>query len=128
LKLYKYFDVILSVVLTVFFAGYLNFNSELIGLEINPISLPKWLENIWDLFGWMVFSLLVFDIYLKYIKVGNLNLFIRKKWSDLLLLVLWPIFSGLKILKIAVKLVKSLKLAKTGYKVINMLKKMMKKK
>jgi hypothetical protein len=112
----KGFDIAVSVLIMIFFIGYLNLHSELIGLDQHPIPVTRDVEEFWDLFSWIVFGALAFDIYLKYRAVRDPKLFLKKHWLDLLMLCLMPLFAGLKVAKFSVKLVKGLKMAKSGFK------------
>lgn len=70
--------------------------------------------------------LFIFDLYLKYKKAENWRVFLKKNWFDLVTLALIPVFSTLKILKIAVSLVKQLKIVKMFSKIIYKSKKLKK--
>jgi hypothetical protein len=120
---YQLFDIFISTMLIIFFLGYLAIHSEIIGLQGSLMPIPNGPEA-WDIFGWMLFGAISFDVYLKYRKVSNLKVFLKKHPLDMIMLILWPIFSGLKIAKISIKLVKSLKLSKFGYKAIKASKKL----
>jgi hypothetical protein len=120
---YHLFDIFLSVMLIIFFIGFLIIHSEIIGLQGSLMPIPYGAE-VWDVFGWMLFGAICFDVYLKYRKVRDLKIFVKKHTLDIIMLILWPIFSGLKIAKISIKLVKGLKLSKFGYKAIKASKKL----
>jgi hypothetical protein len=122
------FDWLVSVSVMIFFAGYLNINASLVGLEASPISVTKEFEEFWDLLMWAVFVLLSVDIYLKYKAVNNTKQFLKKHWLDLIMLGMLPLFAGFKIAKVAVKLVNSAKLSKSGFKAIKAAKKLAKSK
>jgi hypothetical protein len=110
------FDVLVSVLVMVFFAGYLNIHSEILGLEHDPIPVSKEVEEFWEYFTWAVFGVLALDIYLKYREVRDVRLFLRKHWLDILMLCLLPLFAGFKVAKMSIKVVKGLKMAKSGFK------------
>ena len=112
------FDIFLSAIIIIFFLGYLNLHAEIIGLKRSPIQIPEQVAEFWNVFGWIVFGGLAIDIWIKYHKVGQPKIFIRRYWLDILMLVLWPVFAGLKFAKISVKVVKGLKLIKSGYKAV----------
>lgn len=42
------FDAFVLALLTVFFAGYLNIHSDLVGLHDRPIPVTKEIEELWD--------------------------------------------------------------------------------
>lgn len=121
---YIAFDVFLSILLILFFIGYLNIHAEEIGLQGSPLPFSKQVEEFWNVLEWIVFGGIALDVYVKYRKVGEPRIFLRKHWLDLLMLVLWPVFVGLKLAKISVKLVKGLKITKSGYKALKAAKKL----
>lgn len=112
----KVFDIFVSLLVIVFFAGYLNIHSGLLGLEQSPIPVGKQVEELWEWLTWAVFAVLGVDLYLKYRKVRNPKEFARKHWLDMLMIVFLPLFAGFKIAKIAINAVKGAKLAKSGLK------------
>jgi hypothetical protein len=124
-SLYKVYDVVLMLFLVVFFVGYINIHSELVGL---PHFLPTSdeLENFWEGFTWLIFAMLAVDIYLKYRKADNARSFLKKHWLELAMIALVPLFAGLKLAKISIKLVKGMKMMKSGFKVAHGAKKMAK--
>ena len=126
LTLHKAFDWFVSVLVMIFFAGYLNIHADLIGFEASPIPVTKDVEEFWELLTWVVFAVLGIDAYLKYRAVGNPREFLKKHWLDLLMLAMLPLFAGFKIAKVAVKLVKSAKLSKSGFKAFKAAKKLAK--
>lgn len=110
------FDVFVSLLVMFFFAGYLNIHSDIIGLSQDPVPVSKEVEEFWEYFTWIVFGVLALDIYLKYRKIRDLRLFLKKHWLDILMLCLLPLFAGFKVAKMSVKIVKGLKMAKSGFK------------
>ena len=117
------FDIFLSSIIILFFLGYLNIHAELIGLNRRPIEISEQIVEFWDVFGWIVFGGIAIDVLIKYRKVGEPRIFLRRYWLDILMLFLWPVFTGLKLAKISIKVVKGLKLVKSGYKAVNASKK-----
>jgi hypothetical protein len=66
---------------------------------------------------WIIFGVLVFDLYLKYIIVGrNLKLFFKHYWLDVSMAALIPILLPLKFIKVTLKMFKAAKATKFGYK------------
>lgn len=110
------FDVFVSVLVMFFFAGYLNIHSDILGLAQDPIPVAEEVEEFWEYFAWAVFGVLALDIYLKYRKVRDPKLFLKKHWLDILMLCMMPLFAGFKAAKLSIKLVKGLKMAKSGFK------------
>jgi hypothetical protein len=114
--LYKAYDASLMALLVIFFAGYINIHSELVGLpHFLPISDE--IENFWDAFTWIIFGMLAFDVYLKYRNAADPHTFLKKHWLEVAMLAMIPVFAGLKVAKISIKLVKGLKMMKSGLKV-----------
>jgi hypothetical protein len=112
----KAFDVFVSLLVMVFFAGYLNIHADLIGLQESPVPVSSEVEEFWEWLTWAVFAILGLDLYLKYRKVRNPREFVKKHWLDILMLALLPLFAGFKVAKVAVKAIKSAKLGKSGFK------------
>jgi hypothetical protein len=112
----KVFDVFASVLLIVFFAGYVDIHSELVGLHEQPVSVGKEVEKFWEALAWGVFAVLAFDAYLKYRRAGDFAKFAKKHWLDLLMLSLIPLFAGLKVASMSAKMIKGAKMAKSGFK------------
>lgn len=112
----KFLDIFVSLLVMVFFAGYLNIHAGLIGLDESPIPVGKEVQEFWEWLTWAVFGALGLDLCLKYNKTRNPKDFVKKYWLDILMLLLLPLFAGFKIAKIAVKAIKSAKLSKSGFK------------
>jgi hypothetical protein len=123
--LYKLFDLAIVAMLVIFFTGYVSIHSNLFGLE-RPFQVSKEIEDFWEVFSWMIFAALIIDVSLKYKKINNPKLFLKKHWLDITMLSLIPIFAGFKIAKLSINLVKSLKMTKSGFKVIHSAKKIRK--
>ncbi len=123
ISLYKIYDVSLMAALAVFFVGYINIHSDLIGLE-HFLPVSEELEQIWEAFSWAIFGMLAFDIYLKFRKAKDFRSFLKKHWLELAMLAMIPLFGGLKLAKISVKIIKGLKMTKSGFKVAHGAKKM----
>ena len=120
---HKAFDLLLLAAVGVFFVGYVNIHSELLGI---PHFLPtsEGVEQYWEVFSWLIFGMLAFDVYVKYRKVGNAKYFLKKHWLEIAMLALIPIFAGLKIAKLSINVVKAMKMSKSGFKVAHGAKKM----
>jgi hypothetical protein len=121
------FDVFVSALVMFFFAGYLNIHSDLIGLTQDPVPVSKEVEEFWEYFTWIVFGVLALDIYLKYRKVRDVKVFLKKHWLDILMLCMMPLFAGFKVAKLSIKLVKGMKMAKSGFKAAHGARKLQKK-
>jgi len=123
--LYRVFDLSIVTMLVVFFVGYVNIHSDLIGIE-RPFPVSKEVEEFWEVFSWMIFAALAVDVSLKYRKINDPRLFLKKHWLDVAMLLLIPVFAGFKVAKLSINLVKGLKMTKSGFKVFHSAKKMQK--
>ena len=103
------FLVILYFVV-LFFSEY-----KTIGLESPIVEIPQQLKQINEVVLYVMLGLLSFELLLKYMKVRNWKIFLKKYWLDVAMVILIPIFSGVKMLK-AIKLAKKAKVAKYGFK------------
>ena len=123
----KLADIIVLALLVVFFFGFLAFDYELLGFH-KPIiiTIPNETEQYFEAIPWIIFGVLVFDIYLKYIIVGrDLKLLFKYHWLDISMTALIPILLPLKFLKVTLKLFKAVKTTKFGYKLFQKFKKML---
>lgn len=88
---------------------------EMIGLEEPIVDVPIWVKSFHEIVLYLMIALLSFELLIKYMKIGNVKIFLKKHWHDVALLVLIPVFSFVKIFKI-LAIVKKIKLAKYGFK------------
>jgi hypothetical protein len=115
----KLADIVVLALLVIFFFGFLAFDYELLGFD-KPIiiTIPNETEQYFEAIPWIIFGVLVFDIYLKYIIVGrDLKLLFKYNWLDISMTALIPILLPLKFLKVTLKLFKAVKATKFGYKI-----------
>jgi hypothetical protein len=122
----KLADIVVLALLVVFFFGFLAFDYELLGFH-KPIiiTIPNETQQYFEAIPWIIFGVLVFDIYLKYIIVGrDLKLLFKYHWLDISMTALIPILLPLKFLKVTLKLFKAVKATKFGYKIFQKVKKM----
>jgi len=124
---YKILDLTILVITTIFFIGILAFDYPIFGLSEPLILIPYEWKFFFDIMIWLLVSLLIIDLTLKYKKTKNPKKFIKKYWIDILMLILIPIFSVFKSLKIGLSIVKQLKTAKMGAKIAHKTKKISKK-
>jgi hypothetical protein len=109
--------VILGLLLIIFFVGFLAFDYELLGFHDSFLRIPHEGKQYFEAIPWIIFGVLVFDLYLKYIIVGrNLKLFFKHYWLDLSMTALIPILLPLKFVKVILKMFKAAKATKFGYK------------
>ena len=123
----KLADIVVLALLVIFFFGFLAFDYELLGFH-KPIiiTIPNETEQYFEAIPWILFGVLVFDIYLKYIIVGrDLKLLFKYHWLDISMTALIPVLLPLKFLKVTLKLFKAVKATKFGYKIFQKVKKIL---
>ncbi len=120
----KIIDAAILVLLALFFVGFLAYDYSLFGLHEGPIHLPHEWHEYFELLPWIIFGLLLVDIYIKYRKVGSLRGLVTKHWLDILMTALIPLLMPLKFMKVAYKLFKAIKATKSGFKMAQKIKKM----
>jgi|SRR5215208_5306010 hypothetical protein len=120
----KIADIVVLCLLVIFFVGFLAFDYELLGSHVPLISIPHESEQYFETIPWIIFGVLIFDLYLKYIIVGrNLKLLFKHHWLDISMAALVPILLPLKFIKVTLKIFKAVKVTKFGYKVLHKFKK-----
>ena len=116
-KLSKFADTSVLFLLVIFFLGFLAFDYEIFGLREQIIAIPHEMEIYFELVPWIIFMVLVFDLFLKYLIVEkNLKIFFQHYWLDVVMAALIPILLPLKFMKITLKPFKIIKTSKFGYK------------
>ena len=114
--------------LVVFYFVILFFSEyETLGLEFPIIEIPQQLKQINEVVLYLMLSLLALELLIKYMKVRDWKIFLKKYWLDVAMVILIPVFSGIKILK-AFKLAKKVKIAKYGFKAADKTQKKVRKK
>jgi hypothetical protein len=112
-------DLIIFILLILFFVGFLSFDYETFGLKDSFIQTPEEYKPYFEILPWILFFLLVLDLTIKFKLVeGNIRYFMKKYWLDIALTILIPIIFPLKFVKPALKIYKSTKFVKSGYKLI----------
>jgi hypothetical protein len=120
----KIADIVVLCLLIIFFVDFLAFDYELLGFHDPFITIPHENEQYLEVIPWVIFGVLLFDLYLKYIIVGrNLKLLFRHHWLDISMTALIPILLPLKFIKVTLKTFKAVKATKFGYKVFQKIKK-----
>jgi hypothetical protein len=112
-------DLSIFSLLILFFIGFLAFDYEIFGLNSPFIHLPESYKTYFEVLPAAIFSMLVIDLVIKFKLVGgDLGYFVKKYWIDIVLTILIPVLFPLKFIKPALKIYKSTKFAKSGYKLI----------
>ena len=120
----KIADIVVLCLLIFFFVSFLAFDYELLGFHDPLITIPHESKQYFEVIPWIIFGVLLFDLYLKYIIVGrNLKLLFKHYWLDISMAALIPILLPLKFIKITIKIFKAVKATKFGYKVFQKIKK-----
>ena len=120
----KIADIIVLGLLVIFFVGFMAFDYELLGFHDPLIAIPHESERYFEVIPWIIFGVLVFDLYLKYMIVGrDWRLLIKHHWLDIPMAALIPILLPLKFVKVTLKIFKTVKATKFGYKVFQKIKK-----
>ena len=116
-NLSKFADISVLILLVIFFLGFLAFDYEIFGLHEQIITIPHDMEVYFEFVPWIIFIVLVFDLFLKYLIVEkNLKVFFQHYWLDVVMAALIPILLPLKFMKMTVKSFKIIKTGKFGYK------------
>ncbi|MGQ0771571.1 MAG: hypothetical protein ACT4NT_02195 [Nitrososphaerota archaeon] len=113
----KSLDFVLLAMAIVYLVGFVSFYPESLLLKEAPYHIPHEYKIYFEILLWVFFGLLVLDIYLKYKKLNDWKLFLRKHWHEIVLIGMIPFLSVFKIVKVSVKLVKTLNVSKSGFKV-----------
>jgi hypothetical protein len=113
----KYLDFVLLAMAVTYFVGFVSFHPESVLLNEAPYHIPHEYEIYFEILLWVFFGLLILDLYLKYKKLNDWRLFLRKHWHEVIMVVLIPFLTAFKIVKVSVKLVKMLKASKSNFKI-----------
>ncbi|MEM4378347.1 MAG: hypothetical protein QXX85_05125 [Candidatus Nitrosotenuis sp.] len=109
-------DMALLVMAVTYLVAFISFYPESVFLKEAPYHIPH-NEIYFEMLLWALFGLLALDLYLKYKKLNDWRLFIKKYWHEIAMIALIPFLAAFKIAKISLKLVKTLKASKSGFKV-----------
>lgn len=120
----KLLDVSILLILVFILIDFLAYDYKYIHLEKSVIPIPYEMKRYFEFLPWLLFIVLVIDLYCKYLIVGkNWDKFFRKYWLDILLTLLIPIMYPLKIIKASLKSYKLIKTTKYSFKLGQKLKK-----
>lgn len=124
----KILDLIILVLVSLFFIGLLVFEYHSLGLGNPILPIPDEFKVFFEFLIWPILALLTLDLILKYRKIKNVKKFVKKYWIDIVMLVLIPVFSIFKFLKIGLSVIKQLKTIKMSAKIFHKTKKVSKQK
>ena len=107
----------------IFFFGLINIEHTALGISEPLFPITEEIKTIFDIIFWIIVILLILELVVAYLEIKNPRKFVRKYWLEIILLVLMPVFVGFKAMKISLKLVKQIKISKTGFKIFQKFKK-----
>ena len=121
--IYKILDLMILGLVSIFFVGMLGSDFPTLGIEQPILPIPVEWKIFIDSLIYPIIILLFIDLILKYRKTNDRKKFVKKYWIDIVMLILIPIFSTFKFLNLGLSIVKKLKTAKMGVKIIHKTKK-----
>ncbi len=112
-------DLFIFALLILLIIGFLSYDYDIFGIKESFVPISKDYKNNFDFLPWILFLLLSIDLFIKYILAErDLRYFLKKYWMDIFLTILIPILFPLKFIKPTLKIYKSTKFVKSGYKLI----------
>jgi len=124
----KIVDLVLLVLVVLYFIGLLAFEYHSFGLENPILQIPIEFKAYFEGLIWPIIALLIFDLILKYRKINDPKKFVKKHWFDIFMLALIPVFSIFKFLKVGLSMIRKLKVVKMAAKILHKIKKVHSKK
>jgi len=121
--IHKILDLIILILVGIFFIGMLGTEFPALGLVQPLIPIPIEWKQFFDILIYPIIILLIIDLTLKYRKTNDPKKFVKKYWIDIVMLILIPIFSTFKFFKFGLSFIKKLKTIKMGVKIIHKTKK-----
>lgn len=111
-------DIVVLLMASLLAILFVSYDYDLFGMKNPPYVLPMELKLIYDYLPWTLFIVLLIDLAVKYKMTGfNHFEFLGKYWMDILLTMLIPLLFPIKFAKPIVKVYKSSKLIKSGFKI-----------
>jgi hypothetical protein len=112
-------DLFIFALLILLIIGILSYDHDIFGIKESFMPVSKDYKVYFDFLPWILFLLLSVDLFIKYVVVErDLRYFLKKYWMDIFLTILIPILFPLKFIKPTLKIYKSTKFIKSGYKLI----------
>ena len=108
----KIADLIVIGIVFLILIGFLAFDYEYFSFKEQIIKIPYHMKIYFDLLPWILFAVLVFDLYFKFRITGNWNKFIRINWIDIIMILLIPFLFPMKFFKVFIKPYKMIKAGK----------------
>jgi hypothetical protein len=122
----KIADLIVIGIVFLILIGFLAFDYEYFSFKEQIIKIPYHMKIYFDLLPWILFAVLVFDLYFKFRITGNWNKFIRINWIDIIMILLIPFLFPMKFFKVFIKPYKMIKAGKYTIKSYQKIYKIMK--
>ena len=122
----KIVDLIVIAIIFLILLGFIAFDYEYFSFKDPIIKIPYQMKIYFDLLPWILFTILGFDLYLKFRMAGNWNKFIRKNWIDIIMTLLIPFLFPMKLFKVFIKSYKMINAGKYGIKSYQKISKIMK--
>ncbi|MEM2855722.1 MAG: hypothetical protein QW416_01280 [Candidatus Nitrosocaldaceae archaeon] len=108
----KILNIIIIVLLLLLFIVYVEFEHKTLGLSKPILSLQHQFSILLEILPWIIFSLFIIELYLKYRKINNIKNFMIKQWFDIMMTALFPIFGIFKLIKLSISIYKAIKFVK----------------
>ena len=109
--------------LAVFYFGVLLFTEyKTLGLDEPIVEIPIQIKQASNIALYVMLAMLSAELILKYMMIRNMRQFLKKYWLDVTMVILIPVFSGIKIFK-TVQIAKKAKIIKYGFKAADKTKK-----
>ncbi len=104
-------DITIIILLNILLISLLLSEYKLIGLDKPLVNIPTIFLTILQ---FVLLPLLILDIYLKYRKVRDVRLFLKKHYLEVIMLLLFPVFVIFKFIKLTLKIYKIISMSKIG--------------
>src|SRR5687767_2587153 len=96
----KIADLIVIGLVFLILIGLLAFDYEYFSFKEQIVKIPYHMKIYFDLLPWILFAVLVFDLYFKFKIAKNWIKFIRINWIDIIMILLIPFLFPKKFFKI----------------------------
>jgi len=116
-------DLIIIGLVIFILLGFFAYDYKFFGFNEQIINIPHNLKYYFDSLLWILFIVLILDLYLKYKVTKNWKIFIKKYWIDVTMTILIPIVYPFKFMKVSIKTYKMIKTAKYTIKIAQKIKK-----
>lgn len=115
-KISKIIDFLILFILLLVLVGFFSYDYTIFGLDKPIVALPDNFHHFFEFLPWVLLSLLIADLYIKFILIKNFRKFIRQHWLDIFLSITIPLLYPLKAISFVIKSYKYFKFGKYTYK------------